>query len=169
MLKCVYLKLMVRLFDVARIEEFSITERHFSADADIVMNKVFKRAVIKVEGGDENALRRLEKVEILRFLITTDVDDDDDDDKILVRCDQPGRNFAFDVLQEGLTRKRAKVKRCISKYWSMAHISVTSNSIERLFSRAKIVMTDLRELTTLTTLKCLCFCVITERCGIAIV
>ena len=64
---------------------------------------------------------------------------------------------AFRLLAENRARKKARHSSSASIYRSTKHIHGTTNSVERLFSRAKIVMTDQRKRITPRHLELLMF------------
>ena len=56
----------------------------------------------------------------------------------------PAANFAGSTSQQSTTNYSEVVQ--VSKYRSLNHLSPTSNIVDRLFSRAKLFMTDQRKL-----------------------
>ena len=64
---------------------------------------------------------------------------------------------AFRLLAENRARKKARHSLFASNYRSTKHIRGTTNSVERLFSRAKIVMTGQRKRMTPRHLELLMF------------
>ena len=114
-----------------------------AADADIVHNKDFERAVVLVQGGQEQELKRAEKDQIRRFLIDEDDEYSDENDTEEDR----DRNAAQKLLDENRERKRARFQKP-TRYRCMNHIHPTTNKVERLFSRAKLVLTDMRKRMT---------------------
>ncbi len=54
-------------------------------------------------------------------------------------------DFAASVLSADHTKKVARIEKHVSVYRSVKHITPTSNIVERLFSRAKLIMTDRRK------------------------
>jgi hypothetical protein len=116
------------------ISKFPIDRHHLAADADIVHNKDFERAVVLVQGGQEQELKRAEKDQIRRFLIDEDDENSDENDTEEDR----DRNAAQKLLDENRERKRARFQKP-TRYRCMNHIHPTTNKVERLFSRAKLV------------------------------
>ena len=125
------------------ISKFPIVRHHLAADADIVHNKDFERAVVLVQGGQEQELKRAEKDQIRRFLIDEDDENSDENDTEEDR----ERNAAQKLLDENRERKRARFQKP-TRYRCMNHIHPTTNKVERLFSRAKLVLTDMRKRMT---------------------
>ena len=116
-----------------------LSSQYLSSDADIVHSKDFENAVVKVLGEQENRLTPTEKRAIKRFLITeTNNDESDESD-----ADQPTLSFAERSRQSSLEKKRKRATE--SKYRPMNHVSPTTCLVERLFSRAKLIMTDHRK------------------------
>jgi hypothetical protein len=119
---------------------------HLSADAAIVQNKNFEKGVVKLQQGNEHELTAGEKIQLRRFLKEDapaedgDEEDDDDDDEE----EEGGLAVAQRLHDRNQARKRARIMRTSSKYRSTKHVCSTTNMVERLFSRAKLVMTDLR-------------------------
>ena len=72
------------------------------------------------------------------------MDNDDIDDSNSTEDDED-IHFISNVLKEASSRKEARVASTVTKYRSMNHIVSQSNICERLFSHAKIIMTDQRK------------------------
>lgn len=133
------------------IEKYPTTSRYLSANADIVQNKIFEKGIVKLQAGRERELTVAERHEIRGYLqdATAPVDDeseesDEEDDAIKMHLE-------YERLKE------VKNVQGMSKYRSTKHIACTTNMVERLFSRAKIVMTDLRRSMTPRHLEMLMF------------
>ena len=126
------------LFD-GLIEECPAAKPFLKMDAEIVHSKHFESGVIKVQSGNEQTLTRDEKKSLKRFLIDYDANNDSDIEEI--ESDQ--LSFADSVLERAQAAKRQRIEK--SAYRSMKHVSPTSNVCERLFSRAKLIMTDQRK------------------------
>jgi hypothetical protein len=140
----------VRVLFNRLIDEFPITAQHLSANASIIDSKNFDKGIVKVQGGFENTLTREEKAAISRFLIN-------DGDGVEAEVEEePSNNFALNILRGEQSAKRARLS-VKTRYRSTKHITSTSNCVERLFSRAKIVMTDLRKNMTPFHLEMLMF------------
>jgi hypothetical protein len=114
------------------IAEFPTMSRHLDKNSSIVHDKHFENAVVKVLKGAESSLSTSEKQAISVFRVdVTDVEEEeapDADESFMTRVISSNRN------------KVAKK----SNYRAMTHVSATSNAVERLFSRAKLVVTPQR-------------------------
>ena len=104
---------------------------------------------MKLQSGKEHELTAREKAEIRRFLIVDAPADDE--------AELEGANTAARSHWEYQQRKKARTAYSASRYRRTDHISSTTNMVERLFSRAKIVMTDLRKSMTPRNLEMLMF------------
>ncbi len=99
-----------------------------SATADIVHDKIFETAVVKLQRGDP--LLRDEAAALQIFKIHQD--------SASAMSDSSNLSFVERILH---TQEDAHKRRKVTgQYESTAHISPTSNICERLFSRAKLVM-----------------------------
>lgn len=126
---------MVRAAFDTLIADYPVTRKHLAASADIVHDKLFESGVVKVLRGDERALTNQEKHSLARFKVDAAL---------------PGVIEAEDYMDKVLINgKRAKK----TNYAPMSHISATSNFVERLFSRAKLVMTPQRRCMDPSTLE----------------
>ena len=85
-------------------------------------------------GQEERSLTRGEKHQIRRFLKPIEGDDE---------VNERDGNELLDALQDHRDRKKARVAPP-SVYRSVKHVFSTTNIVERLFSRSKIVLSDLR-------------------------
>lgn len=133
------------------IEKYPTTARHLSANADIIQNKTFEKGIVKLQAGKERELTPGERHEIRGYLkdaaAAEDIeseDSDEDDDAVKMHLE-------YERLKE------VKNVQGMSKYRSTKHIACTTNMVERLFSRARIVMTDLRRSMTPRHLEMLMF------------
>lgn len=133
------------LFD-ALLVRIPHLDTYLSDTAPIIHNRDFERAVTKVQSNDESSLTRAEANSIKHFLLsnTDDMDNDDIDDSNSTEDDED-IHFISNVLKEASSRKEARVASTVTKYRSMNHIVSQSNICERLFSHAKIIMTDQRK------------------------
>jgi len=102
---------------------------HLAPKADIVESPHFEAAVEKVQGGKERELTSLEKNALRPFLRNPAAYDDELNDEAEV-------GYADSILEH------AEAERIVasSRYCDLSHITSTNNDLERLFSRAKIVM-----------------------------
>ena len=82
--------------------------------------------------------------------IKIDEDEEDNDSESLVQNDGPAQRKIDNCRQWKRTQQ--------TRYRSMKHLHATTNSVERLFSKAKFVMTDIYKYY-------LCFYACTIACG----
>ena len=80
-----------------------------------------------------------EKNQLRRFM-KEDVPAEDGDEEE----EEGGLAVAHQLHDRNQARKKARTMLTSSKYRSTKHVCSTTNMVERLFSRAKLVMTDLR-------------------------
>lgn len=119
-------------------------KHHLSSSADIVHNKAFESGVVKVQRNLESSLAAAEKAAIVRFRI----DATDDRGGENNNNNEEKESYMTKVLANGKAKKAKK-----SNYRCMNHVSPTSAVVERLFSRAKLVMTDQRRCMDPSTLE----------------
>jgi hypothetical protein len=111
---------------------------HHLGDAGaIVANAEFERGIVKLQMGQEPSLTRGEKHQIRRFLKPVDANE----------IEEREGNELLDALQDHRGRKKARVAPP-SAYRSVKHVYSATNIVERLLSRAKIVLSDLRNRMT---------------------
>ncbi len=113
---------------------------YLAADAPIVHDKIFERAVVKLQRGDSLSAAEASSVQIFKIEMGAAAASDD-----------PSVDFVSRILnsQDDVQKRR----RVTAQYQSTAHVSPTSNICERLFSRAKLVMTPHRRLMDPSTLE----------------
>ena len=124
---------------------FADMRSHLAANAPIVHNKDFENAVVKIQSGKESTLTRNEKTAVKAFLLdASEVEDDEVEEEM---------DYALQMehLEEEAKTEHEKK----SKYRSLAHIAPTSVIVERLFSRAKLIMTPHRRCMDASTLEML--------------
>ena len=126
------------------MDNFPGLENYLGKNARIVRNKSFESAVVKIQSCKESTLSLSEKQAVSRYLIVDNepegernADEEDEEEEEL--------NFAENLLAEARASKRRRRMLATSKYRNLAHIEPTSNMVERLFSRAKLIMTDHRK------------------------
>ena len=100
---------------------------------------MFEAAVVKIQRAEEVALTNLEKRAVKRFLLTPE-DDSDDDDRENDQLTKVQR-----IMQSSRKRKAENNGVNKSKYKSLKHCLTTSNIVERLFSRAKLILSERRK------------------------
>ena len=107
-------------------------------------NPDFETGAAKIQQGDESLLTRQEKIALSFFLLKPDnIDPLDDHNNAevnpIINCNE--------ILESIQAQKKAKTTKA-SKYRPMGHLIPTSNCVERLFSNAKLVLSDLRKSMT---------------------
>ena len=109
---------------------------HLHADGQIVNNKHFENAIVKIQGRREDTLSNQEKnaVKVFKKVSGTTPTSGGATEQTL--------SFAERSLAESQAAKKARTDK--SAYRSVAHVSSTSLICERLFSRAKLIMSHLR-------------------------
>jgi hypothetical protein len=131
------------------ITMFPNMRRHLSADAAIIHIVDFERAIVILQGGCEKDLNAREKLHIGRFETT------EDNYEEAVAGEGEPRNRARMLLDEH-QRKQARLVQS-NNYCLTKHIMPTTNIVERLFSRAKLTLTDPRKCMTPRHLELLMF------------
>ncbi len=115
-----------QLFDGLILEDSSL-RHHLSPTADMVHDRTFESALVKLQRGDPH-FSKDEANALQIFKIQQDIHDHDASEM----------GFVERILHtQDDAHKRRKVA---SQYESTAHVCPTSNACERLFSRAKLVM-----------------------------
>ena len=89
---------------------------------------------MKLQMGQEPSLTRGEKHHIRRFLKSTEGDNE---------VEERDENDLFDALRDHRDRKKVRVAPP-SVYRSVKHVFLTTDNVELWFSRATIVLSDLR-------------------------
>ena len=117
--------------------------KHLSPISDIVHNRHFENGIVKIQSMKEDALTGSEMHAVSIFLKTTDDDDDDDDDD---GDNLQGRTMTLleKTREETKLGKRNRGSLQVSNYMTVSHVIPTSNRVERMFSRCKLIMNDLR-------------------------
>lgn len=98
---------------------------------------------MKIQRGDERLLSTHEKNQVKRFLRSRDILDDNEvgEEEKLENSD-----FASDIVRTSLSRKRMRISNNAgSSYKCTNHINPTTNVCERLFSKARLIMSHLRK------------------------
>ena len=141
---------MVSLMTVRRqfdslIEVYPSFHYHLAANANIVHNKTFESAVCKTQNGELITVQ--ERVLMTRFLREPELEE------IETPAQAAARLLAYNALNAvqkinydaAIDVKKARYAwNPLSKYRCLNHLSVTSVIVERLFSQAKLIMTDNR-------------------------
>jgi hypothetical protein len=110
---------------ITKIPEF---ERYLSPDAEIVKDKDFEKAIKKLQGRKEE-LNEAERLSVQGFL---------------PEPTPPASSSARTAVEIARENKKRRLVQD-SPYRSVQHVLPTSNIVERLFSRAKMIMTDQRK------------------------
>ena len=118
-------------------------------NSPIVNDPNFENGIAKLQAGEELDLTRSEK-DAVRIYLRSDSDycNNTEDDEAEV-------GYAEKILQSAQKLKKRKVE--ISKYRCTSHVVCTSNTCERLFSAAKLIISVLRKRMHPTTLNMLLF------------
>lgn len=124
-----------RIFDVL-VERYPIMERYLSANATIIKSPSYESGLFKEES------LTLDEVEALQTL------------RILVTGSNENTETANTNLLELALKKRKIIK---SSYVDTTLIPPTSNVVERLFSGARLILTDYRKSMSPYTFECLMF------------
>jgi hypothetical protein len=123
---------------------------HLAANATIIHSKDFESAVYKLQVGDER-LSPAEKAAVSLFKLDNAAGANDDEAKEGEEKDDIINSILREVEEEQAKNKRIKA----TLYRSTAHVSPTSNIVERLFSRAKLIMREQRRHMDPSSLECL--------------
>eukprot|EP00602_Paraphysomonas_sp_CaronLab_P013627 CAMPEP_0185042242 /NCGR_PEP_ID=MMETSP1103-20130426/42236_1 /TAXON_ID=36769 /ORGANISM="Paraphysomonas bandaiensis, Strain Caron Lab Isolate" /LENGTH=429 /DNA_ID=CAMNT_0027582275 /DNA_START=560 /DNA_END=1849 /DNA_ORIENTATION=- len=121
------------------IEKFPVTASHLSVDADIVQNPTFEKAIVKIQNGYEESLTRQERDAVARFRMNAEEADSLDSAVEVENVRNAAAAFESHRASKKLRRQLD------TKYRSTKHVYCTTNVVERLFSRAKIITTHLRQ------------------------
>ena len=128
---------------------------YLSPDAAIVHDKNFENAIVKVQKGLESQLTAEEIKAVKRFFIPTQTDQQIDSSSSNSAASAASSSSSSsssssavgnslhtaDEVIEEVQERRAKQQRVwVSAYRFTNHVSPTSNIVERLFSRAKLIM-----------------------------
>jgi hypothetical protein len=103
---------------------------HLRPTNRIIRSPIFERTISKLQDGQESDLSANEADSVKKFLKLNSEDDDVDRDL----------SFAQRHLNEEAKRRRS----VRDNYRSTIHVSPTSNSCERLFSAARLIMSYLQ-------------------------
>jgi hypothetical protein len=125
------------LFD-GLIELFDDFKQKLSPDAPLVASKDFEKAIVKLQNNMESTLTAAEATAVIHLRKVRDEPSPDDS------TGDP----LVDILARAENSKRARLEQTQSMYQPVHHILPTSNVVERLFSRAKLIKTDHRKTMT---------------------
>lgn len=130
------------LFD-AVIRKFPTMGHYLSENSDIIKSKEFENSVVKLINNPES-LSADEKSILSKFKISQESALEDDSENL---------SLAENAVLE--SRKRRKVS--VREFEDLSYIAPTSNIVERLFSKARLVLTDYRKSMTPYSFECLMF------------
>ena len=127
-------------FDALLAKHDTVDRRlvHLQRNGAIVNDKAFENAIVKIQGNAEGDLSTHEKAAVAIFKIPTTAAP-----AAAAEPATPDVSFFQRAQQRSEDKKRKRVEK--SSYRSTEHVSATSNICERLFSAAKLIMTDLRK------------------------
>lgn len=125
------------LFD-ALVERYPAMAHYLAKDADIVHDAKFEGAAVKVLNGDLGSLTRMEKVALGMFKRPTHQPELVDGHVL----DLDPKGYAAKVIQDKRQRLCEPVD---NPYMDLRFILPTSNIVERVFSKAKLVYSDRRQ------------------------
>ena len=100
-------------------------------DADIVQNKDFEKAIVKILTNCETQLNKKESKEVSNMLQKGDIDV------------KKGTSTKISYYEQ-LEQKRRKLNTSVSQYKDCRFVPATSSSVERLFSVSRWILTGLR-------------------------
>lgn len=128
-----------RIFDIL-LQRYPIMERYLSANAAIIQSPYFESGLVKVQDGEDETLTRDEIAALhgMRNLQSG-----------------PNENISVNTNIVELALKKRKLN--ISSYVDTTFIPPTSNVVERLFSGARLILTDYRKSMTPYTFECVMF------------
>lgn len=124
------------------LEHYPEMHHHISNDSVFVHSPHFENGLVKVIDEDFDKLTWEEKEYLEPFLITGQI-----------QIQSPIKSISYAM--EALKSKKRKVTS--NEYPSLGHIPPTSNIVERLFSSARLVLTDYRKSMSPYTFECVMF------------
>ena len=130
------------IFDAA-IEQYPSMDFYLEADAHIVHSPSFESGIVKLLDDEVDQLTEMERNSVECFRCSNDVDN-------IVAIDDN-----LSLVQKALKNKRRKVSH--AEYSSLTFVPPTSNVVERLFSNARLVLTDYRKSMSPYTFECVMF------------
>lgn len=144
---------VLSLFDVRNLFDLMISKHpafahDLSLDSRLTRSPDFERGVVKVITHQTSSLTPEEEDALTPFRIIRTNEADSEIDEVT-------------NLKQYLARKRAKFQ--IQEYKDLSHIPPTSNACERLFSRARRLLTDYRKSMNEETVEALLFLDINQK------
>ena len=131
------------IFDAA-IEQYPSLDFYLKADAQIVHSPSFESGIVKLLDDEVDQLTERERNSVGCFRYRAN-----DMDNIVAMGDN------LSLVQKALKTKRRKVSR--GDYSSLIFVPPTSNVVERLFSNARLALTDYRKSMSPYTFECVMF------------
>lgn len=141
----------VRILFDSMCDKFEEMKPRLSKVASIIDNVAFEDAIVKIILGEENDLSFSEEHSVELFLKETVIIDGEDSEDEVREGDKV--DFALNLLKRNKKRKISAE----SKYIDLTWIPPTSNIVERLFSAARLVLTDYRKSMDDYSFECLMF------------
>jgi hypothetical protein len=130
-----------RIFDYL-LKKYPIMERYLSSDANIIHSPVFEEGLIKVlDNAPEEKFTQAEKSALYRFK------------RAGPSATIEATESSTSIVEQALKKRKLN----ISSYVDMTFIPPTSNIVERLFSKARLVLTDYRKSMSPYTFECIMF------------
>ena len=111
---------------------------HIRRDASIINNPDFENGILKILDGREAAMTRAEEIACAIFL----KDHDQQAEAELVDGEEEDLGYAASILRNSQQAKKARGS--VSAYRDVRHVSPNTVIVERLFGKAKHIMTPLR-------------------------
>jgi len=133
------------------IDRYPCMERHLAKNASIVHSPDFENAIAKMQGNLPFSRLSLNEKKAIEFYVESAVEEKESDSDEGV---PPA--FASIVAMasaQAEAEQRVKRSRINGQIRPMRHLSPTSNIVERLFSNAKLIMTDQRRKMDPSTLE----------------
>jgi hypothetical protein len=132
------------VFD-AILAEFPCMSRYLAVDGAVVHSPTFETAIVKVLNDSDTVTE--DEALLLRMFKVHEEDTDQESDEQLTIAERAMH-----------AKKRRKVsKRIATTFQDLSYIQPTSNMVERLFSKARLVLTDYRKSMSPYTFECLMF------------
>ena len=133
-----------QVFD-AILAEFPCMSRYLAVDGAVVHSPTFESTIVKVLNDPDTVME--DEALLLRMFKVHEEDTDQEPDEQLTIAEMAMH-----------AKKRRKVtKRMATTFKDLSFIHPTSNMVERLFSRARLVLTDYRKSMSPYTFECLMF------------
>jgi hypothetical protein len=134
------------LFDkLVEVTKNDSVEHYLGPNAQIVHSPNFEKAIIKIQSSQESTMNAAERKSVSLFKNKPSDRSSSFDPDI--------EEVAIDFVSDAINSQKRKVN--ASEYKSVAHIAVTSNIVERLFSRCNLVMRPTRRRMDPSTLEML--------------